>query len=140
MEIDWETLLQVAKKCTMYACKVCNEPYSDDVESQGQYVMYTFAINFRAGKAENWTLERYITFNVIRELKKYILRNRKRGKRHLTYQSPDDIVKHKSTLQTEGLLSDIEPEDEQYINQLLEGLPCSKKIQNQMVAKYCQKT
>lgn len=136
VEIDWEALLQIARKCTRYACKACNEPYSDDVESQGQYVMYTFAIKFRADLIKDLTLERYISFNVIREVKKYILRNRKRGKRWVEYKTAEDMTKHPSVIQAQGLLSDVEKDDEIFITRMLEGLPCSKK--NQMIAKYCQ--
>lgn len=135
VEINWEHLLQVAKKCTRYACKAMQEPYSDDLESEGQYLMYKFAMQYKAGKANGRTVEQFVAFNVIRLVKQYIQRNRKRGKRYVIYKSRADMAEVNGVEQAEGMLSNVNKEDEEFITQLLNGEPC--KMKNEMIAKYC---
>lgn len=129
-DVDWLRILQLAKRCTAYACKSMSEPYSDEMESDGVFHGYQAAVRYLSGKSKDRSQDDYVSFWVIRKVRTAIGVKRKRSKT-LTTCSNSTL---NATCKAAAGLYEVFGEDELHIKRIIEGLPCQKK--NEMKGRY----
>jgi len=126
--MDWLNLLQVAKKCSKYACRSMGEPFSDEWESEGAFKAYEVGMLHLQGKVQNF--DKYLAFCVIRQVRTAIVTRRRRN-RAVRPTCRDTLALQVAKDASELL---IDAEDQIFIQRMLDGKKCLKA--NEMMEKY----